>query len=134
MRQPADEDEDVWLEQGELPVEMWPAKIDFGAAGSAVSPTRALAGEAFGGRGHVDPATSLRFGGEAGPHQPSHEHGPGASLEGQPADRFDRPGRLANEHDPVIGVPTQHGGGLWQVAGRDAPVAATDLSVEPRYG
>src|SRR5438128_9420807 len=65
--QPAYQDQKLRLDQRELAIEVRTAEVDFGAARAPVSPTRTLARETLGNRGHVDAAPDLLFGGEAGP-------------------------------------------------------------------
>src|SRR6266516_2143496 len=106
------------------------AEIDLGAAGPPVSSAGTFAGEALGDGRHVDLAPDLRLRRKTRADQPAHEHVSRPSLEGQPADRLDGPGRLADQHDAVVRVPAQDRGGPSQVTRIDAPGAGEDLAVK----
>src|SRR5207245_3542774 len=105
------------------------AEIDLGAAGRPGSSAGAFAGEALGDRRHVDLAPDLRLRRKTRADQPAHEHVSRPSLEGQPADRLDGPGRLADQHDAVVRVPAQDRGGPNPVTGIDPPGPGDDLAV-----
>ena len=132
--QPADQDQQLGLDQRELPIEVRPAEIDLGAARASVSSAAAFAGKALGDRRQVDLPPGLPFRCEARTDQPSHERRPRPSLERQPADRLDRAGRLADEHDAVVRVPAQNGGGLWKVTPHNASGTGADLAVKSGKG
>src|SRR6202165_6118304 len=59
MGQPADHNQEVWLDQRELPIQVRATEVDLGAAGPPVSPTPALPRNTLGDRGHVDAAPDL---------------------------------------------------------------------------
>src|ERR1700694_115630 len=109
---------------------MRPAEVDLSTARAPVSSTRTFAGETLGDRRHVDVTPDLLLRRKTRANQPAHEDVPRPSLERQPADGLDGTGRLADEHDAVVRIPTQNRGGPWQVTGREAPGACANLAVK----
>jgi len=132
MGQPADQDQQLRVDERQLPIKVRPTEIDLDAAGASVSSAGAFAGKTFGDRGQIDLPACLRLRDKARTDQPSHEHLPRPSLERQPVGGFDRAGRLADEHDAVVRIPAEHRGRLWQVTRLDASRAGKDLAVKSR--
>ena len=134
MSQAAHQDQELGLDQGQLPVEVRAAEIDLRPAGTAVSPAAAFARKALRDRRHIDLAPHLRLRRKASADQPADEDLSGLTLEGQPADGFDGARRLADQHDAVVRIAAQDRGGLRQVAGVDTSRTGKDLSVEAGNG
>src|SRR6202035_418401 len=109
---------------------MRPAEVDLSTARAPVSSTSTFAGETLGDRRHVDLTPDLLLRRKTRAHQPAHEDVPRPSLERQAANRLRGTGRLADEHDAVVRIPTQNWGGTRQVTRRDASGACANLAVK----
>ena len=130
MGQPANQDQQLGLDESQLPIKVRTAEVNLSPAGASVSSAATFTGKALGDGGQVDLPPRLPLRGKTRSYQPSHQHRPRPSLEGQPADGLDRAGRLADEHDAVVRMAAQDRGRLWQVTRLDASGAGEDLAVK----